>query len=218
MCTAISGSAIGLTQPPTDTASPQVTVYLSDGNGAFAPCLTLATGSPVQAVCLADMNDDDALDIVAAEPLSGAFRQGQLQILPLNKAEAAPRGVLWADVNGDGRTDLVVAEPESGQTSVYLQSADGTLAPPRKFPSLAGVSQIAAADWNSDGHPEIFLLSRDENSVATTAFDANGRLPFPTALPLGGKPLAMAVGPLKRGGKPVLAGFHEEIPVGARLK
>jgi len=141
----------------------------------------------------------------AAEPLSGTFRQGQLQILPLNKAEAAPRGVLWADVNGDGRTDLVVAEPESGQISIYLQSTDGTLAPPRKFPSLAGISQIAAADWNSDGHPEIFLLSRDENSVATTGFDANGRLPFPTPLPLGGKPLAMAVGPLKRGGKPVLA-------------
>jgi hypothetical protein len=140
-----------------------------------------------------------------AESLSGAFKKGQFQILPLNKTDAAKRGVLWADVDGDGRADLLVAEPESGQLSVYLQQADGTLAAPKKFPCLAGVSQIAVSDWNSDGHPEIFLLSRDENSVATTAFDKGGHLPFPTPLPFDGKPLAMAVGPLKAGDKPVLA-------------
>jgi hypothetical protein len=140
-----------------------------------------------------------------AEPLSGAFKQGQMQILPLNKTDAAQRGVLWADVDGDGRTDLIVAEPESGQLSVYLQQADGTLAAPKKFPSLAGVSQIAVTDWNQDGHPEIFLLSRDENSVATTRFDKNGHLPFPTPLPLDGKPLVMTLGSLKSGAKSTLA-------------
>jgi hypothetical protein len=137
--------------------------------------------------------------------LSGAFKQGQMQILPLNKSDVAQRGVLWADVNGDGRPDLIVAEPESGQLSVYLQQADGTLASPKTFPSLAGVSQIAVADWNNDGKPEIFLLSRDENSVATTQFDKNGHLPFPTPLALDGKPLVMAVGALKPGAKPALA-------------
>ncbi len=140
-----------------------------------------------------------------AEALAGKFQQGQLQILPLNKSDSGARGSLWADVDGDGRADLIVAEPESGQLSVYLQQADGTLASPKKFPSLAGVSQIAVSDWNKDGRPEIFLLSRDENSVALTQFDKNGRLPFPTPLPLDGKPLAMTVGALKPGAKPVLA-------------
>jgi len=128
-----------------------------------------------------------------------------MQILPLNKTDASQRGVLWADVDGDGRADLIVAEPESGQLSVYLQQADGTLAAPKTFPSLAGVSQIVVSDWNQDGHPEIFLLSQDENSVAMTQFDKNGRLPFPTPLPLDGKPLLMAVGALKPGAKPTLA-------------
>ncbi len=140
-----------------------------------------------------------------AEPLAGNFKQGQMQILPLNKSDASARGVAWADVDGDGRADLIVAEPESGQLSVYLQQPDGTLAAPKKFPSLAGVSQIAVSDWNQDGHPEIFLLSRDENSVAVTQFDKNGRLPFPTPLPLEGKPIAMSVGALKPGAKPTLA-------------
>jgi hypothetical protein len=140
-----------------------------------------------------------------AETFSGDFKQGQMQILPLNKTDASQRGVLWADVDGDGRADLIVAEPESGQLSVYLQQADGTLAAPKTFPSLAGVSQIVVSDWNQDGHPEIFLLSQDENSVAMTQFDKNGRLPFPTPLPLDGKPLLMAVGALKPGAKPTLA-------------
>ena len=141
----------------------------------------------------------------AAEALSGSFKQGQFQILPLGKTDSAQRGVLWADINGDGRTDLIVAEPESGQVSAYLQQADGTLAAPKTFPSLAGITQIAASDWNRDGKPELFFLSRDENSVATTQFDDHGRLPFPTPLPLDGKPLIMTTGVLKPDAKPALA-------------
>jgi hypothetical protein len=141
----------------------------------------------------------------AGEALSGVFSHGQFQVFPLNKTDAARRGMLWADVNGDGRADLLVAEPESGQLSVYLQQTNGSLAAARTFPTLAGVSQIAAADWNGDGQPEIFLLSRDENAIGMTRFDAGGKLPFPTLLPLDGKPLVMTTGVLKRGAKPVLA-------------
>ncbi|MGH7953456.1 MAG: FG-GAP repeat domain-containing protein, partial [Limisphaerales bacterium] len=140
-----------------------------------------------------------------SEILSGKFRQGQFQILPLEKTDAAQRGLLWADVNGDDLADLLVAEPASGQLSVYLQNPDGSLAPPKIFPSLAGVTQIASADWNGDGTPEIFLLSGDENAVGMTHLDKSGRLPFPTLLPLDGKPLVMAIGALKPGAKPVLA-------------
>jgi hypothetical protein len=139
-----------------------------------------------------------------AEALSGGFRHGQFQILPLNKTDAAQRGLLWADVNGDGRPDLLVAEPASGQLSVYLQQPDGSLGPPLTFPTLAGVSQLAAADWNGNGHPDIFLLSHDENAVGVVQFDKNGRLPFPALIPLDGKPLVMAVGALKPGAKPSL--------------
>jgi len=140
-----------------------------------------------------------------AEVLSGAFRRGQFQVLPLHKTDAAQRGELWADINGDGLPDLLVAEPESGQLSVYLQEPDGSLGEPKKFPCLAGVSQIAVADWNHDRHPEIFLLSHDENAVGVTQFDKKGRLPFPTLIPLDGKPLVMAVGRLKPDAKPTLA-------------
>jgi hypothetical protein len=140
-----------------------------------------------------------------AEPLSGSFLQGQFQVLPLNKTDKARRGLLWADVNGDGLQDLLVAEPESGQLSIYLQQKDGSLASAKTFPTLAGISDLAVADWKGDGKPQIFMLSADERQVGVTALDEKQRLPFPTLIPLDGKPLVLAVGKLHADGKPVLA-------------
>lgn len=140
-----------------------------------------------------------------AEALAGSLKQGQFSVFPLNRTDKARRGATWADINGDGLPDLIVAEPDSGQLSVYFQTKDGTLAAPKKFPTLTGISDIAVADWNGDGKKEIFLLSADERRIGVTTLDEKQRLPFPTFIPLEGKPLAMAVGPLKPGEKPVLA-------------
>jgi len=140
-----------------------------------------------------------------AAALSGGFHQGQFQVLPLNKTDKARRGLLWADVNGDGLPDLLVAEPESGQLSVFFQEKDGSLASPKTFSTLAGISDLAAADWDGNGRPEIFMLSPDERQVGVAHFDEKQRLPFPTLIPVDGKPLAMAVGALRPGAKPTLA-------------
>ena len=140
-----------------------------------------------------------------AEPLSGAFKQGQFQVLPLNKTTRAHRGILWADVNGDGLPDLLVAEPDSGKLTLYLQEKDGSLSAAKSFATLTGVSDVAVSDWDGDGSPEIFLLSSEEHQVGVTKLDKNGRLAFPTILPFNGKPLAMAIGPLQPGAKPTLA-------------
>jgi hypothetical protein len=145
-----------------------------------------------------------------AEPLSGDFKQGQFQVLPLSRTTRAHRGILWADVNGDGLPDLLVAEPDSGQLSLYLQKADGTLAAAKTFPTFAGVSELAVSDWDGSGKPKIFLLSSDEHQVGVTKLDEKGRIAFPTIIPLDGKPLTMTVGPLQPGANPTLAVIVEQ--------
>lgn len=136
-----------------------------------------------------------------AETLSGTLLQGQLQVLPLNKTDKARRGQLWADVNGDGLQDLLIAEPESGQISLSLQQKDGSFANAKTFPTLAGVSDLAVADWDGDGKPEIFLLSADERQVGVTRLDEKQRLPFPTLIAVDGKPLAIVAGALQTNAK-----------------
>lgn len=140
-----------------------------------------------------------------AEPFVGALKQGQLQVLPLNRTDKTRRGSVWADVNHDGLTDLLVAEPDSGQLSVYLQQKDGTLGPAKKFPTLTGVTELAVADWDGDGQPEVFVLSADERQLGVSKIEPNGRITFPKALALEGRPLAMTVGPLAPGAKPSIA-------------
>jgi hypothetical protein len=140
-----------------------------------------------------------------AELLAGSFKQGQFQVLPLQRTDKARRGLIWADLNQDGLADLVVAEPESGQVSLYLQEPDGTLATPRSFPTLAGISDLAVADWDGDGKTELFLLSADERQVGVARLDEKKRLSFPKLISVDGRPLKMAVGALEPGGKPMLA-------------
>ncbi len=73
------------------------------------------------------------------------------------------------------------------------------------FSSFTGVSEIAVADWNGDGHPDILLLSADERQIGVTQLDDKGRIGFPKMLPIEGRPLAMAFGPIKLNDKPALA-------------
>ena len=136
-----------------------------------------------------------------AELLVGGYREGQFSVLPLLKTTKAKRGVRWADLNDDGLEDLLVAEPDSGQITMFLQNKDGTLSESKTFPTLTGVSEIAVARDGKQTH--IYVLSPDERQVATSRYDGQGRIPFPTALPLEGRPLAMAV--LQEGAKPTVA-------------
>ncbi|HXG46499.1 MAG TPA: VCBS repeat-containing protein, partial [Methylomirabilota bacterium] len=140
-----------------------------------------------------------------AESLAGSWRAGQFQLLPLNKTTKARRGTAWGDVNADQRADLVVAEPDSGQITVYLQKGDGQLGEGRTFPTLTGVSDLLVAPAEAGAPAKIYLLSPDERLVGVTAFDPQGRLPFPTTIPTAGKPLAMGFGRLQAGAPGSLA-------------
>ncbi len=194
---------------------------LQNDAGQLGPELHFAL-PPIRSFAADDLDGDRKMELITiaqnsgraqisnfitkpAELLWGAFKKGQFQVLPLTKTEKTKRGMLWADLNGDQREDLLVAEPDSGQLAIYLQQADGTLAAPKRFPTLTGVSDLAVADWDGDGRVEIFLLSTDERQVGVTHLENNGRIPFPTMLPLDGKPLALAVGSLQPGAKPSLA-------------
>ncbi len=146
------------------------------------------------------------LATTAPKALAGELNRGQLELLALPKTAKSKRGRAWADVDGDGRTDLIYADPEGSQLVLQTQTERGTFASPRRFPCLSGITQIAVADWNGDGRPEIFVLSADEKQAGITRLEKNGRMPFPEPIDTDEhRPLALAVGVLVTGNKPVLA-------------
>lgn len=140
-----------------------------------------------------------------SEPILRDWVAGQLSVLPLTRTGKTRRGMSWADFNGDGREDLIVAEPESGQLRVFLQQADGSVRPAGSFSTLTGISEVAVGKWSNTKTADVFVLSNDERQVAVTTPDPEGRLAFPKTIPLGGRPLTMAVGLVSTDAPPVLA-------------
>ncbi|HAB18803.1 MAG TPA: VCBS repeat-containing protein [Verrucomicrobiota bacterium] len=198
---------------------------LQQSDGQFAPEVHLPL-SAIRSYWASDLDGDGKTEVITiaaksgraavsnftlepAEPLVDGLGDGQFSVLPLSRTDKPRRGVLWADLNGDELADLVVADPGSGQLTVWLQRADGTLSEPKNYPSLTGITEIVAADWNGDGRTELFILSSDEKQAGVTSLDANGRLPFPQLISLTGRPLALAAGSIKQGERPTLAIVQE---------
>jgi hypothetical protein len=140
-----------------------------------------------------------------AEEILDGWKAGQFEILAMNKSGKGRRGVAWTDLNGDGLIDLTASEPESGQISIRLQLADGSYRPASVFASLSGVADLSVADWDGDGRMEIFQLSADERQVGVATYDEKGRVAFPDAVPVEGRPLAMTTAAVRPGERASLA-------------
>ncbi len=177
---------------------------------------------PIRAYWADDLNHDQIPEIVTIarnsgrvqlahltqqdpKPLPGKLKQGQFEVLPLNRSSNSERGLLWSDLNSDGRPDLLAAEPKSGEITLYRQQAHGQFAAPQSFPSLTDIRALDAADWDQDDQNEIFLLSSEEREVGVTKIDKNGRIPFPRIIPAEGRPLALTAGRIFPSKKAMLA-------------
>jgi hypothetical protein len=186
---------------------------LQTGAGRLGPEIHF-TFPPIRSYWADDLDGDHKTEIVTiaqksgraqisnfiqkdAEALVGDWKQGQFQLVPLQKTGKTRRGVLWADLNKDKRSDLLIAEPDSGQLTLYVQREDGTFDPPKQFPTLTGITQLSAGDWNNDSVVEIFMMSSDERQIGQTELDNKGSIAFPKIQSLSGRPLAMGIGKLR---------------------
>ena len=77
------------------------------------------------------------------------------------------------DVNHDGKLDVVVAGPNSLNASVLLGKGDGTFMPPVTVPLgvMRHPGQIALADFNRDGYPDLGGSRRWIGSMSTFLSD-----------------------------------------------
>lgn len=183
-------------------------VRLQDATGQLGPEMHFAA-SAIRSYWADDLDGDGRAEITSVAQESGraslanlvtapapvlapGLAEGRFEIQPLPRTTKAKRGLAFADVDGDRRPDLLAADPDSGLMSLQRQLPNGTFGPAATFPTLAGVSALAVLDQDGDGRAEVALLSPDEKLVSVTRLDASGKLPFPTPLPLIGRPLLLA--------------------------
>jgi hypothetical protein len=129
---------------------------------------------------------------------------------------AQQNSVVAGDFNGDGRLDLAVSTALTsgtlsipGQVEVFFQD----LAPSGSFSRVISFAvgnnpnQVATADLNGDGLPDLVVANTDSDSVSVLLNDPlrPGIFFLAVAYPCGPAPLSVAVGDLNRDGLPDIA-------------
>ncbi len=117
-----------------------------------------------------DVTSDGLIDVVSA--VSANSPNGRVLVSPQSDGVLAgpsaydstdlPGPVRIADVNMDGRNDVVVEHAGWFAAGVYLQKADGTLAPEVLLRSSYGQRVLAVGDVNGDGKPDIVTADQQK--------------------------------------------------------
>jgi len=158
----------------------------------------------VRAIAFAPIDDRPGDEVLTIENQSGrakvltlddaeaddAAARGRLIVYPLPPGNERGRSLALGDLDGDGKADVVVTDPANAQFLVYRQSGRSGLGASQTFPGLVGGKTVKVGDLDGDGKAEVVVLSEQEKQIGRSNF-AEGRLTFPSPLPLSGEPVAL---------------------------
>jgi hypothetical protein len=94
-------------------------------------------------------------------------------VIPVGRG---PGSIAIADVNRDGKPDIIVANTEDETISVLLGDGKGhfRLAPGSPFPCGKGPNDIAVADMNGDGNPDLVIANTGTPYLTILLGDGRG--------------------------------------------
>ena len=142
------------------------------------------------------------------------FFLGDFQVHPARFREvsiAVGRGPRWisvADVNHDGNPDILVANSESETVTVLLGNGAGQFREARGSPVPAGhlPNDIAIADMNGDGNPDLVIANHQSPYLRVLLGDGKGGFRLAPGSPVDvhsdPHPHGVAVGDFNGDGKP----------------
>jgi hypothetical protein len=148
----------------------RVDVLLGTGTGGFTPGASVVTQSSPWRVPVLDLNGDGALDIIAVdgEGFSAVFGTAAGGFSAWSPAPGTPYRDLTAaatgDIDADGDMDLVAVQ-YTGDVELYLNDGAAHFALSRRFPTGTAVNDLALADFDRDGHLDLFIGATTNCSV-----------------------------------------------------
>lgn len=106
----------------------------------------------------------------AADSTSLSFKS---TVIPVGKG---PGAIAVADLNHDGKPDIIVANVDDGTVSVLLGDGKGYFspAPASPFRCNANPNDIAVADMNGDGNPDLVIANTQTPYITVLLGDGKG--------------------------------------------
>lgn len=180
-----------------------IRIRFSVKGGKLGPEQRFKVESP-RALAFGLMDDKPGAEILTIEDQSGRARvltldvdegedsvqRGRLIVYPLPAGNERGRSLAIGDLDGDAKLDVVVTDPANAQFLVYQQAEGVGLGSARTFPGLVGGKTVKIAETDGKPGAEVFVLSEQEKQIGVSQF-VEGRLTFPSALPLVGEPVAL---------------------------
>ncbi|MGA3090156.1 MAG: VCBS repeat-containing protein [Terriglobales bacterium] len=172
--------------------------------------LSTVTGISDGAIAVGDLNADGRTELVLVTSsdiqvysLEDKVRNHPVQAAKVSQASnrfaAAPQRAILQDLNGDGKPDLIVGNGYDPSLEIYLNTSAGTFsfAPPVSVPwcpkgsppivmkGLVSLSiELAAADINGDGKPDLVASGHCGLNVMLNRTPAGGSIAFDPPVPV----------------------------------
>jgi hypothetical protein len=179
-----------------DVTRPSIGVLPGIGNGKFGAPIVFhfPSGFNLENFASAYFNGDHVLDLAVTGFRRAGDKSGVLILLGNGDgtfreglrygAGPGAGSIAVADFNGDGKIDLAVGDTNNttdvGYVSILLGNGDGTFQPPTLFRLHGdGTGNMAVADFNGDGKPDIAVLDVLSSSVTVLL----NKTPFPATKP-----------------------------------
>lgn len=176
--------------PGTNPAAASLSVLLNNGNGTFQPFVSYPLAGVVGPIAAADVNGDNAPDIVMAvsSPVGFAVMIGDgggaINVPVFYPSGASQvRGLALRDVTGDGRADAITANGTDNTVTVFRGSVSGVFSLVGTFATGSNATDVTVDYLSGDALADLAVAARDANAVSILINAGAGTFPLFSNLP-----------------------------------
>ncbi len=173
--------------------TPNTRILLGDGTGVFTLLAKFETNGYGQGLEVADVNNDNNLDIVGVGSWGGVpyadvllgDGTGYFTNAPIKYPTTTdPRDLVKGDFNEDGKIDIAITYA-SNIVSIYLGQGNGRFAKTSTNYTTGALPQyISAIDYNKDNHLDLVTLNWTGASITIFTGAGDGTFTLLTTIPV----------------------------------